>query len=115
MKQISYILEFQTILDAVPRESQGKFVQIYADRMRNPVIALGLNAYLGFLGADRFYAGDILLGVLKLLTAGGVGIWILVDLFLIAGKIRYKNILLAREIRLSIISSSFESKPKGNW
>jgi TM2 domain-containing membrane protein YozV len=33
----------------------------------------------GYLGADRIYKGDIGLGVLKLLTAGGLGIWWLVD------------------------------------
>jgi TM2 domain-containing membrane protein YozV len=34
---------------------------------------------VGFLGADRFYKGDVGLGVLKLLTIGWVGIWWLVD------------------------------------
>lgn len=34
---------------------------------------------LGYLGADRFYKGDIGLGVLKLVTLGAFGIWWLVD------------------------------------
>jgi len=34
---------------------------------------------LGFLGADRFYQGQAVLGVLKLITFGGALIWWLID------------------------------------
>jgi len=33
----------------------------------------------GFLGADRIYKNEIGLGILKLITFGGFGIWWLVD------------------------------------
>ena len=43
-----------------------------------------LSVLLGGLGVDRFYAGHIGLGVLKLLTLGGCGIWALIDIILVA-------------------------------
>ncbi|QJR44054.1 TM2 domain-containing protein [Mycoplasma miroungirhinis] len=43
-----------------------------------------ISFFLGGLGIDRFMKGQIGLGVLKLITAGGFGVWWLIDLILIA-------------------------------
>ena len=48
------------------------------------VVTLVLAVVLGFIGIDRFYAGSIGLGVLKLLTSGGLGLWWLIDIILLA-------------------------------
>ena len=50
------------------------------------LVALLLSIFLGDLGIDRFYLGHIGLGILKLITAGGFGIWWLIDVILIAGN-----------------------------
>jgi len=48
------------------------------------MVALLLSFFLGGLGVDRFYLGYTTLGVIKLLTCGGLGIWSLIDFILIA-------------------------------
>ena len=53
---------------------------------------------------DRFYIGDVGLGVAKLLTLGGAGIWMIVDWFLIRGAAAAKNTEAIREVRASILA-----------
>ena len=48
------------------------------------VAALLLCLFLGPLGVHRFYVGKIGTGILMLITFGGLGIWALVDLIMIA-------------------------------
>ena len=45
----------------------------------------------GPLGIDLFYIGDTGMGIGKLLTCGGLGVWTIIDWFLIMGATREKN------------------------
>ena len=42
-----------------------------------------ISLFVGVLGIDRFYLGYTGLGILKLVTLGGCGIWALIDLIMI--------------------------------
>ncbi len=53
---------------------------------KNWIAALILSILVGSLGVDRFYMGYIGTGILKLITLGGLGIWWIIDLILIATK-----------------------------
>ena len=50
-----------------------------------------ISLFAGSLGIDRFFIGDTGLGIAKLITCGGFGIWTIVDWFLIMGAARDKN------------------------
>ena len=51
-------------------------------------VALFLSIFLGFLGIDRFYIGRTHSAIIKLLTCGGLGVWWLSDIILIASDYR---------------------------
>lgn len=53
---------------------------------KSAVASFFLCTYLGMLGVHRFYVGKIGTGILMLLTLGGLGIWGLIDLIMIASS-----------------------------
>ncbi|MCL2363422.1 MAG: TM2 domain-containing protein [Defluviitaleaceae bacterium] len=60
-------------------------------QLKNPTTILLFSIFLGTYGVDRFLLNDIGLGVGKLLTLGGCGIWWLVDLFMVQDRARARN------------------------
>ena len=50
---------------------------------KSRIIAIILSLLFGVFGVDRFYLGYTGLGLLKLVTAGGFGIWALIDFIMI--------------------------------
>ena len=57
-----------------------------------------LSVILGYWGVDRFYVGDMGMGLLKLFTFGGCGILWLIDIFTIRGRADEYNRNKAAEI-----------------
>jgi Mce-associated membrane protein len=63
----------------------------YQDVRKSPGLAYAFWFFLGIFGAHRFYLGDIRRGVAMLLTLGGLGVWTLVDVVFIGGRLAEGN------------------------
>lgn len=70
---------------------ESKWATVQALTFKDPTTTLIVSILAGQLGIDRFLIGDTGLGVGKLLTCGGLGIWAIVDWFMIQKATREKN------------------------
>ena len=69
----------------------SKWGMINSVDLKDPTTVLIVSIFAGGFGIDRFMIGDTGLGIGKLLTGGGCGIWAIVDWFLIQDATRQKN------------------------
>jgi TM2 domain-containing membrane protein YozV len=65
--------------------------QCFNYQFKDPTTTLIVSILAGGLGIDRFMIGDTGLGIGKLLTCGGLGIWTIIDWFQIQKVTREKN------------------------
>ena len=83
--QMSMVRERLLALD------DSKWGLISTVQLKDPTTSLVVSILAGSIGMDRFIIGDIGLGVGKLLTCGGLGIWTIIDWFMIQKATREKN------------------------
>ena len=84
-EQVQYIRQR---LEALPEQQLS---MLYSISFQDPTMMLVISLFGGSLGIDRFILGQVGLGVGKLLTCGGCGIWSIVDWFLIMDATRQSN------------------------
>ncbi len=79
------------IREKLLQTDDSRFMMIQSTTYREPILMLIISILGGHFGIDRFILGDTGLGVAKLLTCGGLGIWTIVDWFLIMGRTKEVN------------------------
>ena len=62
---------------------QGQVPVMTMEPQKSWIATVLLCQLLGTLGIHRFYTGRIISGIFQLLTFGGFGIWVLIDLIMI--------------------------------
>ncbi|MBM3411055.1 MAG: TM2 domain-containing protein [Bacteroidetes bacterium] len=83
--QLNMIRERLIVLD------DSKWSMLSTIQFNDPTTSLIVSILAGSLGIDRFMIGDTGIGVGKLLTCGGFGIWTIIDWFMIQNATREKN------------------------
>ena len=72
-------------------KNDNQLQMVLSQDYRDPSTMLFLSIFLGSLGVDRFMLGETGLGVLKLVTAGGLGVWWLIDIFSVEDRTKEYN------------------------
>ncbi len=86
------------IRDRIASLDDSKWSVLQTLQFKDPTTILIVSLLGGTLGIDRFMIGDTGLGVGKLLTCGGFGIWAIIDWFMIQDATRQKNMALLQQV-----------------
>tara|TARA_B110000285_G_scaffold234506_1_gene311730 strand:+ start:375 stop:683 length:309 start_codon:yes stop_codon:yes gene_type:complete len=85
------IHQINTIKDRLNEVDDSKWAMLSTAQFKDPTTTLIVSLLVGSLGIDRFMIGDTGLGIGKLLTCGGMGLWTIIDWFMIQKATREAN------------------------
>jgi len=100
------VAEQQMLMQSLTDQQKMLFTSQFDSAKKDRNMILILSLLFGWLGIDRFLVGDIGIGILKLLTFGLCGVFWLIDLFLIRGRVDEVNRKNANEIYTAIKMTS---------
>lgn len=83
--------QLSVLKDRLANATDSQYQAVLATELKDPITLLIVSLLIGYLGVDRFMLDDVGLGVGKLLTCGGFGIWAIIDIFLIQDRTREYN------------------------
>lgn len=82
-----------SLRSSLERASDACYSNLISVPLKKPTTTLILSIFFGGLGVDRFYIGDVGLGIAKLLLGWlTCGLWTLIDIFLCYKKAKEKNL-----------------------
>lgn len=90
--------QLNIIRESLLKLDDSKYAMITSVELKDPTTSLIVSLLVGGLGIDRFIIGDIGLGVGKLLTCGGFGIWAIIDWFVIQKATKEKNMMKINQL-----------------
>lgn len=83
--------QLTTVRERMLQADESKWAQAQMIQLKDPTTSLIVSLLGGSLGIDRFIIGDTGLGVVKLITCGGLGVWTIIDWFMIMPATKQKN------------------------
>jgi TM2 domain-containing membrane protein YozV len=86
------------VRESLLQMDESKWGLVQTLQFKDPTTSLIVSLLAGHFGVDRFIIGDTGLGVGKLLTCGGLGVWTIVDWFMIMGATREKNMAKFQQV-----------------
>ncbi|MBL7684132.1 MAG: TM2 domain-containing protein [Flavipsychrobacter sp.] len=86
--------------DMLLQADDSKFLALQTANTKDPTIMIIISLLAGGLGIDRFMLGETGMGIAKLLTCGGLGIWTIIDWFVIMGRTRELNM---QKVQMALI------------
>ena len=100
MEYKKYTDELLTLYSNIPDEKKNDFEYRFFLEEKNVSKFFGLSVWGGQLALDRFFRKKIVTAILKVITYGGGGIWLIYDCVNISDEIRKENMDTARNIAL---------------
>ncbi len=82
------VFEIKSRLEKI---DDNKLIMLQSLGYKDPTTLLLIALFAGSLGVDRFMLGQTGLGVLKLVTMGGLFVWALIDVFTAGSRAKEYN------------------------
>lgn len=83
--------KFAELRAALAQINDDQLISLESVKLKSPTTMTLIAWLLGFWAIDRFAMGQILYGVIKLLTCGGAWVWWITDIFTARRRTREYN------------------------